>query len=163
MPKISKKIAEHIKANNKSITQYLTTKNGNINEIQKNKDITNAANFFYKDCLESKINDCKAESHCHEVKEMLKNKLDLATEKLEKVKKANTICLEIIAKKDVIIEDLKKQIQPKPQNASTLPGIEASPPAMEASPPAMEAALPEKKVLFENCKRLRKHQLAKLR
>lgn len=46
MPKISKKIAEHLKANNKSITQYLTTKNGNINEIEKNKDITDAAKIF---------------------------------------------------------------------------------------------------------------------
>lgn len=80
----------------------------------------------------------------------------MATVKLEKAKKANTICLEIIAKKVVIIEDLEKQIQPKPQNASTSP-------AMEASQPAMEAAPPEKKILFENCKRLEEHQLAKLR
>lgn len=168
MPKIPKKIAKQLKTNNKTITQYFgTPKNGNISEIIPNEEsdgiengnTNNTATEFYKACLEAKSDACEPEKNCHTIKKMLENRLALAEEKLEKINKADTICSEMIDKKDNTIELLNAQIQSQVREDLD---TQTSPSPSKASSSPKVSSLP-KKIIFENSKALTEDQLCKLR
>lgn len=162
MPKIRKRVAKKLIENNRSITHYFgTPKNGNVSEIRLDEDsseIADAATEFYKAHLEAKVKECTPKKNCHEIKKKLENQLALAKHKLEKINKANSICSDIIEKKNDEIELLEAKI--RSQMRENLDTATSSPPKA-LSPP--NASSPLKKILFENFESLSEEQLSKLR
>lgn len=147
MPKNKK---NSLSGKNKCITEYF----GKIN------DKSVAATNFYKECLETKVNLCRPEKNCHEAKKLLEDRCAQAKEKLERIKKANEVCLSVMKKKDDVIEILKSRIQLE-KSPQVKPSPEKSSP--EKRSPEFLALPPPKTILFENCKTLSEDQLSKLR
>lgn len=115
MPKITKKVAEQIKKQNRSILDFIDVQSENnknsLVETEKEEESVTKSRQFYKACFKSKVELCGPEKNCHKEKTKLQNKLILLERKLENIDAAYSTCLRICEKKDDQIEQLKAKIQ----------------------------------------------------
>lgn len=147
------------------ITQYFERKTqSNSITTESNNSVTNlnkrSENIdFYETCLLEKIDVCDTKKNCHAEKDNLRQKHDLLTQKLTKIRKAYSVCLKICEKKDNKMKKLKEKLHLlKSVNSDVNLQITSS--SNEPKTPQPKA----KKVLFEEYKGVfSDEQLATLR